>query len=198
MKNRGEWAVYTPSEIPVGIPENALFWRRLSDDADFYQWSRTFYEIDQGVDATGTIKAVVADGYVCCVSHDVSMLSLPLSFSLFEIEEGEDAPALGWVLDGDVFRQPTPTITDYENAIQNLVDETARERQFRDGVTLASYTASTKPKWAAEAQAFVAWRDNVWFYAYGELAKVQAGQRPQPTVEQFLAEIAPIAWPVAP
>lgn len=90
-----------------------------------------------------------------------------------------------------------PTITDYENAIQDLVDSTAREKQFRDGVTLASYTASTKPKWAAEAQAFVAWRDNVWFYAYGELSKVQAGQRPQPTVEQFLGEIAPIAWPVA-
>jgi len=90
-----------------------------------------------------------------------------------------------------------PTITDCENAIQNLVDSTAREKQFRDGVTLASYTASTKPKWAAEAQAFVAWRDNVWFYAYGELAKVQAGQRPQPTVDQFLGEIARIAWPVA-
>ncbi|MBP2614743.1 hypothetical protein [Agrobacterium pusense] len=87
------------------------------------------------------------------------------------------------------------TITDFENAIQNLVDSTARDRQFRDGVTLASYIGSTKPKWAAEAQAFVAWRDNVWFYAYGELAKVQAGQRQQPTVEQFLAEIAPIAWP---
>ncbi|MCW8279849.1 hypothetical protein K7A42_03035 [Agrobacterium sp. InxBP2] len=87
------------------------------------------------------------------------------------------------------------TITDYENAIQNLVDSTARERQFRDGVTLASYIGSTKPRWAAEAQAFVAWRDNVWFYAYGELAKVKAGQREQPTVEQFLAEIAPIAWP---
>lgn len=90
-----------------------------------------------------------------------------------------------------------PTITDYENAIQNLVDKTAREKQFRDGVTLASYIGSTKPKWAAEAQAFVAWRDNVWFYAYGELAKVQAGQRQQPTVDQFLTEIAPIAWPVA-
>jgi hypothetical protein len=90
-----------------------------------------------------------------------------------------------------------PTITDYENAIQNLVDGTARERQFRDGVTLASYIGSTIPKWAAEAMAFVAWRDNVWSYAYGELGKVQAGQREQPTVEEFLAEIAPIAWPVA-
>lgn len=93
--------------------------------------------------------------------------------------------------------QPVVTITDYENAIQDMVDNTAREKQFRDGVTLASYIGSTKPKWAAEAQAFVAWRDNVWFYAYGELAKVQTGQRQQPTVEQFLDEIAPIAWPVA-
>ncbi|MRG64574.1 hypothetical protein GH789_04650 [Rhizobium pusense] len=105
-----------------------------------------------------------------------------------------------WV-DGEIIAvepsQPAVTIADYENAIQNLVDDTAREKQFRDGVTLASYTASTRPKWAAEAQAFVSWRDNVWFYAYGELAKVQAGQRPQPTVDQFLAEIAPIAWPVA-
>lgn len=90
---------------------------------------------------------------------------------------------------------PSPTITDYENAIQNLVDTTARERQFRDGVTLASYIGSTIPRWAAEAQAFVAWRDNVWFYAYGELTKFQAGQRPQPTVDQFLGEIARIAWP---
>lgn len=92
---------------------------------------------------------------------------------------------------------PDPTIIDYENAIQNLVDSTAREKQFRDGVTLASYTASTKPKWASEAQAFVEWRDNVWFYAYGELAKVQAGQREQPTVEEFLTEIMPISWPSA-
>lgn len=110
-------------------------------------------------------------------------------------------PGLRKMVDGEVvIVEPTampPTITEYEIAIQNLVDGTAREKQFRDGVTLASYTASTKPKWAAEAQAFVAWRDNVWFYAYGELAKVQAGQREQPTVDEFLAEIAPIAWPVA-
>ncbi|WP_418137231.1 hypothetical protein [Agrobacterium sp. El2ro-1b] len=108
-------------------------------------------------------------------------------------------PGLRKWVDGQIITvEPSttpPTITDYEYAIQNLVDGTARERQFRDGVTLASYIGSTKPKWAAEAQAFVAWRDNVWSYAYGELAKVQTGRRQQPTVEQFLAEIAPIAWP---
>ncbi|MCZ7929558.1 hypothetical protein [Agrobacterium pusense] len=92
---------------------------------------------------------------------------------------------------------PPPTVQDYQRAIQALVEQTAQSKQYDTAANLASYVASTVPVWAAEAQAFVEWRDNVWFYAYGELAKVQAGQREQPTVEQFLTEITPIAWPVA-
>lgn len=87
-----------------------------------------------------------------------------------------------------------PNIVDYEAAIQTLVDTTATARRFRDGVTMASYVASTNQQWADEAQAFVAWRDAVWAYAYSELDKVMTGQRPQPTVEDFLAEIEPIDW----
>lgn len=94
-------------------------------------------------------------------------------------------------------RAETPTETDYEAAIQMLVDATATERKFRDGVTMASYVNSTNSQWAAEALAFVAWRDGVWAYAYSELDKVMNGQRPQPTVEAFLAEIEPIDWPNA-
>lgn len=90
---------------------------------------------------------------------------------------------------------PVPTLADYENAIQGLVDTTATEKMFRDGVTLASYVASTNPQWAAEAQAFVAWRDAVWVYSYAELAKVQAGEREQPSPADFLAELPAIAWP---
>lgn len=90
-----------------------------------------------------------------------------------------------------------PTVSEYEGAIQSLVDQTARERQFRDGVTMASYVASTNEQWASEAQAFVAWRDGVWAFAYSELAKVQAGEREQPSVADFLTEIEPIVWPDA-
>lgn len=89
------------------------------------------------------------------------------------------------------------TLRAFEDALQAHVDATARERTFRDGVTLASYVASTNPQWAAEAQAFVAWRDAVWAYAYGELAKVQGGLREQPTVEDFLTELPAIDWPGA-
>lgn len=103
----------------------------------------------------------------------------------------------GWLLDGDEFSAPPAralTVEDYEEAIQAHVDQTARSRLFRDGVTLASYVASTNPQWAAEAVAFVAWRDAVWAHAYAELAKVQAGERAQPTVAEVLAELPVISW----
>ena len=94
-----------------------------------------------------------------------------------------------------VYVEPAPTVSDYENAIQAHVDDAARSKLFRDGVTLASYVSSSIPQWAAEAQAFVAWRDQVWAYAYQELARVQGGQREQPTVAEIIAELPLISWP---
>ncbi|UIY28683.1 hypothetical protein LZK73_18305 [Neorhizobium galegae] len=83
----------------------------------------------------------------------------------------------------------------YQAAIQAMIDETARSKLFNDGVTMASYVASTVGLWAAQAQAFVAWRDKVWQYAYSELSKVQAGERSQPSVDKFLGELPEIVWP---
>ena len=80
-------------------------------------------------------------------------------------------------------------------AIQAHVDATAQARRYDGGVSLASYVASSNPAWAAEAQAFVAWRDAVWAYAYAELDRVLTGQREQPGVEAFLAELPVIEWP---
>lgn len=90
-----------------------------------------------------------------------------------------------------------PTMTDYENAVQDMIDATARNRDYRSGDSLASFALSTNAKWSAEAQAFIAWRDNVWRYVFAERDKFMAGTRPQPTVAQLLGEIAPIAWPAA-
>jgi hypothetical protein len=104
-----------------------------------------------------------------------------------------------WEAEGNTippYVSPPPSVTHYEEAIQDLVDASARSRQFRDGGMLATYVASTNPQWSAEAQAFVAWRDGVWEYAYAELAKVMAGQREQPSIEDFLTEIDPIEWPI--
>jgi hypothetical protein len=90
---------------------------------------------------------------------------------------------------------PPATIQDYENAIQSMVDEAARSRRYADGKSMDGYVTSTVPAWASEAQAFVAWRDNVWQYAYSELAKVQTKKRKQPSVQDFLQELPAIVWP---
>lgn len=86
-------------------------------------------------------------------------------------------------------------IASFRLAIQGHVDGTARSRNYDSGTSLASYVASTNPAWAAEAQAFVAWRDAVWTYAYAELDKVTSGQREAPEVEDFVAELPEMVWP---
>jgi hypothetical protein len=90
---------------------------------------------------------------------------------------------------------PPPALGDYRRAIQAMVDANAQERNYDSGITCASYVVSTNPVWAAEAQAFVAWRDAVWNHAFTELPKVEAGERLQPSVSAFLLELPPLIWP---
>jgi hypothetical protein len=96
---------------------------------------------------------------------------------------------------GQLPAAPPLTVDDYRRAIQAHVDATAQQRNYDSGITCASYVNSTSPAWAAEAAAFVAWRDAVWAYAFTELAKVEGGQREQPTVAEIIDELPAIAWP---
>jgi len=99
----------------------------------------------------------------------------------------------------DLTQMPEPSTADiveeYRQAVQGHVDAIAKTRRYDNGYALASYTASTNPVWAAEAQAFVAWRDAVWAHAYTELDKVTSGQREQPGVAEFIGELPVITWP---
>lgn len=47
-------------------------------------------------------------------------------------------------------------------AVTERVESEARARGYDSAAQLASYVASTVPGWAAEALAFVAWRDACW------------------------------------
>lgn len=89
------------------------------------------------------------------------------------------------------------TAADYEAAIQAKIDAVARAKRYRDGFAAATYVTSAV--FGAEATTFVGWRDDVWVYAYAQLDLVLAGQRTQPTIEDFIAEIEaqhPAPWPV--
>lgn len=82
----------------------------------------------------------------------------------------------------------------YRLEIQALIDSKAQEKQYDSGATLASYVNSTIPKWASEAELFIAWRDSVWLYALVELDKVVNGEREQPSLEDFLNELPKLNW----
>jgi hypothetical protein len=92
---------------------------------------------------------------------------------------------------------PTPEqmIAAYQAAIQRHIDAKAGERSYTDGIHAASYTASTVPLWAAEAAAFVAWRDAVWIYAVALLTEVQGGQIAPPTEAEVIAGLPALVWP---
>lgn len=93
------------------------------------------------------------------------------------------------------FFNPPPDLAAYAAAIQAHVDAAAHSKGYESGFALAGYAASTVPAWADEAAAFIAWRDVVWGYAYGELAKVEAHARTQPSVAELVAELPEIDWP---
>lgn len=88
-----------------------------------------------------------------------------------------------------------PEIGEYQAAIEAHVDAVARERGYSSAVSCASYVSSTNAIWQEEAEAFIAWRDAAWAYAFAELASVQAGNRAVPTIADFIAELPAIEWP---
>ena len=57
---------------------------------------------------------------------------------------------------------PAPPPLDPIAIINAHVESVARGMDYSSAASCAGYAASTVPQWAAEAQAFIAWRDQVW------------------------------------
>ncbi len=110
----------------------------------------------------------------------------PAAWAALEIDPPDGMPVIG--------RAAAPTLADYEAAIQRHIDATAGQRGYSSGVSCASYAASTVPGFAAEAAAFIAWRDAVWISVHAQLAAVQAGA-PAPSVRGLIAALPAMEWP---
>jgi len=83
----------------------------------------------------------------------------------------------------------------YSNAIQQHLDNMARERGY-DGIhTAISYRDDPNPAYAAEALALFNWRSAVWTAATAMLAAVNPAS--PPTIETVLGALPAFAWPEA-
>jgi hypothetical protein len=87
------------------------------------------------------------------------------------------------------------TLNAMTSAIQEHLDNKARERRYDGILSLCTYATSTNPKFAAEGQAGVNWRDAVWATAYTIMDEVLGGNREVPSVEELLAELPVFKWP---
>ena len=110
----------------------------------------------------------------------------PPAWTPLEIEPPASMPVLG--------RAPLPMMADYQAAITAHVNATAAQRGYESAVSCASYIASTIPIYAAEAAAFVPWRDAVWVAVTAALAAVQQGAQP-PTIAALIESLPAIQWP---
>lgn len=81
-------------------------------------------------------------------------------------------------------------------AVQKFIDSAAQSHDYDNIVSLASYSVSTDPIFAAEGKAGVAWRDACWRYCCQMLAAVDAGTKTMPTPEEAVSGLPPMVWPI--
>lgn len=84
----------------------------------------------------------------------------------------------------------------YTAAVQAHIDAVARAKDYDSGISLAGYKGSQVPAYAADADAFTAWRDPLWVFAFETLAAVQSGQMAQPTIAELIAMLPEPPWPM--
>jgi hypothetical protein len=130
-------------------------------------------------DASGAVIAMEVDGQTLFVPADPGN-----RFYAAMVEAGiEPAP----------YAEPPVTLAQYETAIAEHVEAVARSRSYSSAASCAGYVNSTVPAWAAEAAAFVAWRDAVYLAAFGTMAQVQQGAA-APRIADLVAGLPMMEW----
>lgn len=82
-----------------------------------------------------------------------------------------------------------------QRKVQHMLDIGAQEHGYDSIVTLVSYATSGIPKFKAEAQAAIAWRDAVWSTVFQIWKDVRDGVRTMPTLDEAMAEMPTPTWP---
>jgi len=86
--------------------------------------------------------------------------------------------------------------SDIDRKVGVLLDSTAQSRGYSNSQSIISYAISINVQWKAEADAFVAWRDQVWEHVYIEHMAIDAGGD-IPDEDAFMATLPQVVWPGA-
>lgn len=90
------------------------------------------------------------------------------------------------------------TEDDAAAAIQNALDAKAQEYLYDNIFTATTYTNSTNPRFKADADAFIKWRDEVWVWAYAKLDDVKNNTAEKPEFSKLLEDMPLFSAPIYP
>ena len=94
-----------------------------------------------------------------------------------------------------VVEKPLPDNEDvYMAAMEALYDKVAQTKQYDNRLTCALRAGYPGP-FQAEGLAFGSWMDTCNEFGYYMLARVTSGDLPQPTVDEFMAQLPEMEWP---
>lgn len=81
-------------------------------------------------------------------------------------------------------------------AVQQRLDVTAQERGYDNMLSLCTYATSSIPKFRAEAQAGIDWRDACWAKCYSLMEEVALGTRNIYSIDDVLNELPSVGWSI--
>jgi hypothetical protein len=83
----------------------------------------------------------------------------------------------------------------FVSALESHYDQVAQVKQYDNRLTCTLRAGYAGP-FQVEGTSFAIWMDTCNAYGYTEMAKVVAGERPMPTVTEFIAELPEPPWPL--
>jgi hypothetical protein len=85
-------------------------------------------------------------------------------------------------------------VEDYEEAVQNFLDQTVQRKGYDNVYTCLSYKGDPDPIFSQEADEVLVWRSRVWRTAQGILNQWATGQIEQPTINQVIEQLPKLEW----
>ena len=79
--------------------------------------------------------------------------------------------------------------------VQRMMDDEVKKRGYDSILSACTYATSKVPKFQAEGQACVEWRDDVWVAFYQHLGKVKDAGTDPPTFDDLVTILPAMVWP---